>query len=237
MVAESSAQEYQPTIKDLPEGERPRERLEHYGANALSTGELLAILLRTGVSGENVLHLAERLLIKHRGLPGLNKCSFVELQEERGMGAAKATQIKAALELGKRLLVASPHERPQVKSPADAANLLRMEMGALEQERLKVMLLDTRNRVLKVHEVYKGSLNTSVVRVGEVFREAIRSNAASIIVVHNHPSGDPAPSPEDIAVTEQMVEAGMLLNIEVLDHLIIGGDRFISLKERGLGFS
>ena len=236
MSDESKSVEYHPTIKDLPLGERPRERLEHYGAGALSTSELLAILLRTGVAGESVLRLAERLLVRYGGLTGLAWASFAELCQEKGVGPAKVTQIKAALELGRRLLVASPQERPQVKSPADAANLLMLEMGLLEQEHLRVMLLDTRNRVLAVHTVYVGNLNTSVVRVGEIFRQAIKANAAALIVVHNHPSGDPTPSPEDVAVTELIVQAGRLLGIEVLDHLIIGQQRFVSLKDRGLGF-
>lgn len=236
MSDEISLVEYHPTIKDLPVSERPRERLEHYGAGALSTAELLAILLRSGVSGESVLRLAERLLIRYGGLTGLAQASFAELCQEKGVGPAKVTQIKAALELGRRLLVASPQERPQVRSPADAANLLMLEMGLLEQEHLRVVLLDTRNRVLEVHTVYVGNLNTSVVRVGEIFRQAIKANSAALIVVHNHPSGDPTPSPEDIAVTEQIVMAGRLLNIDVLDHLIIGQQRFVSLKERGLGF-
>lgn len=229
--------DYQPTIKDLPQSERPRERLEHYGANALSAAELLAIVLRSGTRGESVLRLADRLLSTHGDLAGLARASFDELQTTNGVGVAKAAQIKAALELGKRLLVTAPQERPQVKSPADAANLVMVEMGLLEQEHLRVLLLDTRNRVLKVHPVYKGSLNTSAVRVGEIFREAIRSNAAALIVVHNHPSGDPTPSPEDVSITRNIVEAGRLLNVDVLDHLIIGQQRFVSLKERGLGFA
>jgi len=233
---ETALVEYHPTIKDLPKSERPRERLEHYGAGALSTAELLAILLRSGVTGESVLRLAERLLIRYGGLTGLAQASFAELCQEKGVGPAKVTQIKAALELGRRLLVASPQERPPVRSPADAANLLMLEMGLLEQEHLRVVLLDTRNRVLEMHTVYVGNLNTSVVRVGEIFRQAIKANSAALIVVHNHPSGDPTPSPEDVAVTEQIVQAGRLLNVEVLDHLIIGHQRFISLKERGLGF-
>jgi len=236
MSGETALVEYHPTIKDLPVGERPRERLEHYGAGALSTSELIAILLRSGVTGESVLRLAERLLVRYGGLTGLAQASFAELQQDKGIGPAKVTQIKAALELGRRLLVASPHERPQIKSPADAANLLMLEMGLLQQEQLRVMLLDTRNRVLATHKMYVGNLNTSVVRVGEIFREAIKANSAALIVVHNHPSGDPTPSPEDVAVTEQIVQAGRLLNIEVLDHLIIGQQRFVSLKERGLGF-
>lgn len=223
-------------IRDLPQGERPRERLVHYGAGALSTAELLAIILRVGTGGENVVRLAERLLAQYEGLPGLAQATMEELCQAKGLGEAKATQIKAALELGRRLLVAAPHERPQVLNPADAANLLMAEMSLLPQEHLRTVLLDTRSRVLKVHTVYVGSLNLTAVRVGEVFREAIRSNSAAMILVHNHPSGDPTPSPDDVQVTRQIIEAGNLLNIDVLDHLIIGRQRFVSMKERGLGF-
>jgi len=154
-----------------------------------------------------------------------------------GVGEAKAAQIKAAIELGRRLTLESPEERPVITSPADAAGLVQYEMSALEQEELRVLLLDTRNRVQKISTVYRGSLNSSQVRVGEVFKEAIRSNAAAIIVVHNHPSGDPSPSPEDVAITRAIREAGELLDVKVLDHLVIGHGRFVSLKERGLGFS
>lgn len=227
---------YHPTIKELPSSERPRERLLHYGANALSTAELLAIILRTGVRDENVIRVSQRLLSTFDGLAGLAQANATELMAEKGLGPAKTSQLKASLELGRRLLVESPEERPQIRSPADAANLVMSEMGLLEQEHLRVMLLDTKNRVLATPTVYVGSLNTSLIRVGEVFREAIRTNCASLIVLHNHPSGDPTPSPEDVAVTRQIVEAGKLLDIEVLDHLIIGRQRFVSLKERGLGF-
>ena len=228
--------EYQPMIRDLPESERPRERLKHYGPGALSTGELLAIILRVGAPGESVLQVANRLLAQYGGLAGLARASFADLCAERGLGEAKAAQLKAALELGRRLLVASPQERPQVKSPADAANLLSLDMAALEQEEMRVILLDTRNRVLAIETVYRGSLNAAVVRIGELFRAAIRTNCAAVILAHNHPSGDPSPSPEDIRLTRDAVAAGRLLGIEVLDHLIIGQGRYISLKERGLGF-
>jgi DNA repair protein RadC len=228
--------EYHPTIKELPTGERPRERMEHYGSSALSVVELLAIILRTGVKDENVIRLAQRLLTTYGGLAGLAQAPFAELVAIKGVGPAKATQLKAAFELGRRLLVAAPHERPEVKSPADAANLLMMEMGLLEQEHLRTIMLDSKNHVLKVHTVYIGSLNTAVLRVGELFREAIRLNCAALIVAHNHPSGDPTPSPEDVHVTRQIVEAGKLLGIDVLDHLVIGQQRWVSLKERGLGF-
>jgi DNA repair protein RadC len=223
-------------IRDLPMDLRPRERLIYAGAGALSTAELLAIILRVGGRGENVIRMAERLLSTFGGVAGLAQASFDELRATHGVGEAKAAQIKAALELGKRLLLASPQERLQIRSPTDVANLLMMEMGLLEQEQLRVVLLDTKNYVLRVHTVYSGSLNTAVVRVGEVFREAIRANCAGVILAHNHPSGDPTPSPEDVRVTEAIVEAGALLDIRVLDHLIIGRNRFISLKERRLGF-
>lgn len=236
MKTEDDIVQYAPMIRDMPEDERPRERLMRLGARVMSNTELLAIMMRTGVGGENVLRLAERLLAHFAGLPGIARASITELQTVNGIGPAKAVEIKAALELGRRLMASAPEERPRVTSPADAANLLMSEMMLLEQEHLRVVLLDTRNHVLRVGNVYTGSLNTSVVRVGEVFRSAIKENAAAIIVAHNHPSGDPSPSPEDIHVTRQLRQAGTLLDIELLDHIIIGYQRFVSLKERGLGF-
>jgi DNA repair protein RadC len=229
--------EYRPTIKDLPVDERPRERLAHAGEGALSTTELLAIILRTGVGGESVLDMAQRLLSRYGGLPGLARASFAELKAEKGLGEAKTAQLKAALELGRRMLLASPEERFVVRSPADVAQLLMAEMSHLEQEHLRVLYLNTRNRLLGVETIYVGSLNTSHIRVGEVFRDAVKRNCAAIIVAHNHPSGDPTPSPEDVEVTRQLVAAGKLLDIEVLDHLIVGQQRFVSLRERGLGFT
>lgn len=229
--------EYHPTIKDFPSSERPRERLLRHGAHSLSNAELLAIILRVGTLEENVIQMAQRVLAKFHGLTGLARAQPAELMTAKGLGPAKVAQLKAALELGRRWLAESPEERPQIRSPADAANLVMSEMEFLEQEHLCTMLLDTKNRVLDRHTIYKGSLNTNLIRVGELFREAIRANCASMIVLHNHPSGDPTPSPEDVAVTKQIVEAGKLLDVEVLDHLIIGRQRFVSLKERGLGFS
>jgi DNA repair protein RadC len=223
-------------ITDLAIEERPRDRLERLGPQALTTAELLAILMRVGVAGENSVQLGQRVLQRFSGLSGLQRAAFEEVCGERGMGPAKAAQIKAAIELGRRLSLEVPEERPTIHSPADAAALLQYEMGALEQEHLRVMLLDTRHRVLSIHELYHGSLNSSLVRIAEVFKPAIRRNAAAILIVHNHPSGDPTPSPDDIAITRAVVQAGKLLDIDVLDHLIIGSGRFISLKERGLGF-
>jgi len=228
--------EYVPMIRDFAMEDRPRERLQQVGAQAVSTAELLAIVMRTGVGGENVLRLAERLLATFKNLSGISRASVTELTAVKGIGPAKAVEIKAALEIGRRLMAAAPEERLRITSPGDAANLLMSEMAFLEQEHLRVVLLDTRNQVLKSPTIYIGSLNTSVVRVGELFRAAIKENAAAMIVAHNHPSGDPSPSPEDIRVTRQIVQAGKLLDVEVLDHLVIGNQRFVSLKERGLGF-
>lgn len=228
---------YNPRITDLPAEDRPRERLLQVGANGLHNTELLAILLRIGVAGENAVRVAERLLAQLGGLPGLHRASYADLCNIKGVGPAKAAQLMAALELGRRIAITAPEERPTINSPADAANLLMYQLAAVDQEYLYVILLDTRNRMIGPPlEVYHGSLNTSLIRIGEVFREAIKANAAALIVAHNHPSGDPSPSPEDVAVTRSMVEAGRMLDIEVLDHLVIGRHRFISLKERGLGF-
>jgi len=238
MTDESQVPAYRPLmIRDLHAADRPRERLQQYGASALSNAELLAIMLRIGVAGESALQMAQRLLSTYRGLAGLARASFGELAQEHGIGTAKTAQVLAAMELGRRLLIASPDERPQITSPADAANLLMPEMGLLEQEHLRVMVLDTKHHVLASPTVYVGNVNTSVIRVSELFREAVKLNCAAIIVAHNHPSGDPTPSPDDVRVTEQIVQAGKVLDIEVLDHLIIGRQRYVSMKERGLGFS
>jgi len=224
-------------ITDLAVSERPRERLAQQGPQALSIAELLAILLGVGVPGENAVQVGQRLLQDFGGLAGLQRASYSQVCDQHGIGPAKAAQIKAAIELGRRLGMMELENKPAIHSPADAADLVRYEMSALEQEHLRALLLDTRNCVIGVEEIYRGSLNSSHIRVGEVFKEAIRRNAAAIIVVHNHPSGDPAPSPEDVAVTKALMEAGHLLDIQLLDHLIIAGGRFVSLKERGLGFS
>jgi DNA repair protein RadC len=224
------------TIKEMPPDGRPREKLKALGSGALADAELLAIILRVGTQGESVIDLANRLLVTYGGLVGLSRVSFAELCEVHGLGEAKACQLKAALEMGRRLLLAQPEERLQVRSPSDLAPLLMLEMAPLDQETLRVILLNTKNQVTKMLDVYRGSLNSSLVRTAEVFKEAVRVNAAAIIVAHNHPSGDPTPSPEDARVTEQIVAAGKLLEIEVLDHLVIGERTYVSLREKRLGF-
>jgi DNA repair protein RadC len=235
-MAEQDTDGYQARIRDLPSTDRPRERLRDAGPGALSNQELLAILLRTGSARESALALANRLLGRFHGLVGLARAGFAELCAERGLGEAKAAQVQAALELGRRLAAAQPEERAQIRSPEDVANLLMGEMGLLDQEHLRVVLLNTRNQVLGTQEVYRGSVHTAVVRIGELFREALRQNAPCIIVVHNHPSGDPTPSAEDIAMTKQAIAAGELLDIDVLDHVIVAHARFASLKSLKVAF-
>ena len=227
---------YQPLIRDMPIDERPRERLRMRGPEALTNAELVAILLRTGISGENVVTLAQRILSRFEGLRGLGKASFGDLIRQHAMGEAKASQLLAAMELGKRML----HEQPArriVRAAEDVFNMLFADMALLEQEELRVLLLSTRNEVIAVRDVYRGNVSSAVVRVGEVFRDAVREGCPSIIAVHNHPSGDPSPSAEDAALTKQLVEAGRLLGIEVLDHVVIARSGFVSLKERKLGFA
>jgi len=224
------------TVKEMPAEERPRERLAHAGPQALSTTELLAIILRTGVGGENVLNMSTRILAQYGGLAGLARADFAQLEAVKGLGPAKTAQLLAAFELGRRLMLEAPEERLQIRSPADAAHLLMPLIGHKEQENFVVLYLDTRNRVTDRETLYKGSLNTSLVRVAEVFRGAIRRNSAGIIVAHNHPSGDPNPSPEDVALTRRLVKAGKLLEVDLLDHVVIGQNRYVSLRERALGF-
>jgi DNA repair protein RadC len=225
------------TIKDMREEERPRERLAKLGPQSLTNAELLAILLRVGVVGESAVQVGQRLLHTFGGISGIHRASIDELSNQKGIKLAKAAQIKAAIELGRRLVLESPEERPSIHSPSEAAELVQYEMSALEQEELRVLLLDTRNRVQHVETVYRGSVNSSQVRVAEIFKTAIRRNAPNIIVIHNHPSGDPTPSPDDIAITRAIIQAGELLDIKLLDHIVVGSVSFISLKERGLGFT
>jgi DNA repair protein RadC len=223
-------------VKELSPDERPRERLKLRGPSALSDGDLIAIILNTGTIGEPVTMVAQRLLAQHGGLRGLQKLDLAELTRERGVGDAKAVRLKAALELGRRLAALGGDDRPQILTPDDVFNLVAIEMAALDQEQLRVVLLDTKHRVLAIRTVYQGSVNQAQVRVAEVFRDAVRANAPAVMVVHNHPSGDPTPSAADIALTVELVRAGRMLDIEVLDHLIIGQGSNASLRRLGLGF-
>jgi DNA repair protein RadC len=220
--------EYRVGLKDLPESVRPRERLMHAGPSALSNSELLAIILRTGGRSGNVL-----ISPTDAGRVGDWAGSaprHPELCRHDGMGEVKSTKCKQP---SSRAAAGQPEPRraPQIRSPQDIANLVKAEMSALGQEHLRVLLLNTKNHVVGSHDVYRGSLNTAVVRVGELFREAIRQNCAAMVLVHNHPSGDPTPSPEDVDLTRQVVEAGTLLDVSVLDHLIIGRGRWVREPE------
>lgn len=224
------------TIHEFPSTERPRERLRQHGANNLSNSELIAILLRTGLKGENVVSLATRVLARVGGLNGLARVSYEELCSEKGVSDAKACQLLAALELGRRAAALAPDDRPAAGTPADIARLLLPEMSAFDREHFRVVLLNARNEVVGVEELYAGSVNTALVRPAEVFASAVRRNCMAIAVVHNHPTGDPAPSQEDVEITRRLAEAGRFLDVELVDHIIIGQGRYFSMREKGLGF-
>lgn len=220
------------TLKDCPLTEQPVERLYRVGAASLSQRELIAVL----VGGAHQIGVAVAVQHRFKSLTGIKRATMFELQQIPYLGRSGAARLKAAFELGKQFFIEGDVRRPQIRTPADAANLVMMEMKLLEREQLRLILLDTKNRVLEIPTIYVGNLNTSIIRVGELFTFALRANAASMVVVHNHPSGDPAPSPEDVRVTENIVKAGKLLDIDVMDHIVIGNNSFVSLKERGLGF-
>jgi DNA repair protein RadC len=223
---------YTPKHKLLPLRERPVERVSAR-VDACTIVELLAAIL----GGPQPIETADSLLARFNGrLSDLRRAPAHEIADIPGIGQQNAARIKAAVELGLRLTLNTEEDRPTIHSPADAAAMLQHEMSALEQEHLRVILLDTRNRVIDIVEIYHGSLNSAQVRVAELFKPAIQRMSAAIILVHNHPSGDPTPSPDDVAVTRAVVQAGKLLDIDTLDHLVIGRSRFVSLKERGLGF-
>lgn len=219
-------------IREFLATDQPRNRLAQQGASALSDAELLAV-----ITGVPCLETAQRLLIAAGGLRGLQALSTIELQQlVAGISVGRAAQLKAAIELGTRVARGERVARRQVKSPIDIVDLLLLEMSHLDQEHLRTVLLDTKSRVQAISTVYIGSLNASMVRVGEIFKEAVRRNSAALIVSHNHPSGDPTPSPEDILVTHQIVSAGKMLDIDVLDHIVVGHGVWVSLRQRGLGF-
>jgi DNA repair protein RadC len=225
---------YHVRIVDLPQELRPRERLLREGPGALSDAELLAIVLRVGNASESAVALAERILAEVGGLRHLYDRSEEELSAIKGIGQAKIAQIKSALELGRRLASLAPEPRRRITSPQEVANWMMSRLRFSEQEHLVVLLLNTKNEVIRETTVSIGTLDMSVAHPREIFREAIRRSSAGILLVHNHPSGDPQPSPEDLQLTRQLVEAGRLLGIEVVDHVIIGDGRFASLREKGL---
>lgn len=217
-------------IKDIEESQRPRERLEKQGAQVLSDSELLAILLRVGMKGSSAVQIGGRLLFLFEGLIGLQRATFTELCDVDGVGPAKAAQIKAAIELGRRLARLTPKERVLITSPQDVADQVQYKMASLEQEELWVLLLDSRNHHIRTEQLYRGSLNASSVRPAEIYRAGIRHNAAALIIVHNHPSGDPLPSPEDVHLTRVLIEAGQMLEMPILDHVVVGVRGITSIK-------
>ena len=234
---DSAPPAYRLRVSEMASNERPRERLEQLGAQALTTSELLAILLRTGTREEGVLQLAERLQQEHRGLRGLARADIAELSAIRGLGPAKAAAIAAAFELGRRRSLEGEDERPLIGSPEDVVRLLQAQLELLPQEEFRLLALDNRHRVLANRMLSRGSVSSAPVRVAEAFREAVRLNASAITVAHNHPSGDPAPSPDDVETTRALEAGGDLLGIRVLDHVVIGHGRWISMRQSGLGFT
>ncbi|WP_091274608.1 RadC family protein [Alteribacillus persepolensis] len=220
-------------MKDIPISERPREKMIKEGAERLSTQELIAVLLRSGTKSDSVLQLAQRVLYHYDGLKRLKEATAEELQLINGIGKAKALELNAALELGRRIYTYQEEERYIIRTPEDASNYVMEDMRFLAQEHFVVLCLNTKNQVIHRQTLFIGSLNASIVHPRELFKEALRRTAASVICLHNHPSGDPSPSSEDIEVTKRLIECGRILGIEVLDHVIIGDREYISLKEKG----
>lgn len=221
-------------LRDLPREERPRERMLRSGAEALSHAELLAILLVTGTRKESALTVAQRILGQTSSLRQLADMGIEELIGINGIGPAKAVQLKAAIELGRRMAASRIGERVVIRSPRDAAELLAEQLRYLQKEHFVCLFLNTKNQVIAQETLSIGSLNASIVHPREVFRAAIKYGSASIVCAHNHPSGDPAPSPEDIAITKRLVESGRIVGIDVLDHIVVGDGHFVSLKEQGM---
>ncbi|MBU5440031.1 DNA repair protein RadC [Tissierella sp. MSJ-40] len=223
------------TIKDLPLSERPREKLYNYGVETLSNVELLAIIIRTGHKEDTAIDLARRILsLDNRGIGFLTDATLEELTEIKGIGSCKAAQILAAIEIGKRLNSRGTESKIKVTSPSVLVDLLMGEMRYLKKEHFKIAILDTKNQVIVIENISIGNLNASIVHPREVFNVAIKRSGNSMILIHNHPSGDPSPSNEDINITNRLIEAGNIVGIKVLDHIIIGDNRYISFKEKNL---
>ncbi len=222
------------TMKEYPREMQPRERAWKSGVGALTNAELLAIVLRTGTPACTALELAHRILAREKSLNRIHEMSLGELGRYPGMGRVKALCLQASLQLGRRMLAEQTPEYPVIKSPGDAADIVMEEMRHLKKENFRMIALNTKNHVLAVETISVGNLNSSIVHPRELFREAIRHSAAGIILVHNHPSGDTDPSPEDIQITQRIVDAGRIMGIEVLDHLIVGGNGYLSFREQDI---
>jgi DNA repair protein RadC len=224
------------SVRDLPAAERPRERLALRGPAGLSAAELIALVWGSGAGGRSALDLAEEALARHAGVGALARATDAELATIPGIGAAKAARLAAAFELGRRSVTDWPSTRWAIRAPADVADRLAVEMARLEREELRVLALNAKNVVQRVTVAYAGNVSASLVRVGELFRDAVRLDASSVVLVHNHPSGDPTPSPDDLHLTAEAIAAGRLLDIDVLDHVIIGHGAWTSLRDRGVAF-
>ena len=235
MTARATAIPVHPLMmKELPADERPREKMKERGAQALGNSELLAILLRTGNFQESALRIAENLLDRQGGLAGFGNATLEDFEQVKGVGEAKAITVMAAIELGRRVTTLAPAARAVIRTPDDVAALLMPRFRYETKESFIAILLSTKNHVLKTPVISIGSLNASIVHPRELFREAINASAAAVILAHNHPSGDPAPSPEDVSLTRKLVDAGKLLDIPVLDHIVLGDGKYISFKEKGI---
>ncbi|MBC7958324.1 MAG: DNA repair protein RadC [Vallitaleaceae bacterium] len=223
------------TVKELPTSERPYEKLEKYGATILSDAELLAIIIKSGTQKERSIDLAHRVLtLNKRGLAGIHQTSLNELESISGIGRVKAIQIKAIAELSTRIAKTNALQKVQISSPGSVANIYMEEMRHLQQEHLKIVLLDTKNNIMSDHTLSVGTVNASLINPREVFIHALKNLAVHMIILHNHPSGDPTPSKEDISITKRIIEASDIIGIKLLDHIIIGDGNYISLKERGI---
>ncbi|EJO7236056.1 DNA repair protein RadC [Listeria monocytogenes] len=218
---------------EISENEKPREKLQSYGIEALSSSELVALIIETGTKNESVLTIANRIIMKFKNVGEMQYASIEEFQLVNGIGIAKASKIMAAIELGRRISIVTEQEEVVVRCPEDAVKLVMPELAFLFQEHFHCLFLNTKNQVIYRQTIFVGGLNASIVHPREVFRLALRKSAASIMCFHNHPSGDPTPSSEDLLVTKRLAEAGNIVGITLLDHIIIGKNKYISLKEKG----
>ena len=232
MLKESNFSSF--TVRDLPKPERPRERLIKFGSEALSAQELLALIIGRGIPKKSVMNIAQELLAKFGNIRSISQASIEALSGIKGIGLAKAAQIKAAFELGRRQELEPEQKDYDIKNPQSVVKAIRSSIKDKAKEHFKLILLDNRNKIISISTISIGTLNASLVHPREIFKEAIIHNSASVVLAHNHPSGDPEPSEEDIKITERLVESGKILGIEVIDHIVIGKTNFSSFKERGL---
>lgn len=221
-------------IMDIPISERPIEKLINFGAETLNNQELLAVILRCGTKGQNILTLSDRILSEVNGLNGILNITYDEIKKIKGIKTVKASQILALGELFRRFNTLKADRKITINSPKDIAEMLMIEMANLNQEILKLIILNSKNKIIKIKDVFKGTLNSSLVHPREIYCEAIKSSGASIIICHNHPSGDPTPSEEDINITLRLIECGKIIGINLLDHIIVGDKKYLSLKEKGI---